>query len=315
MQRFAVTFTLALALGGTVGAAHAQRLPFAAGDGHFSGEALMLGMHATEAQCTAVPGAVWAVGADGEAECIRYWAAGLKEGATPRALVYLPADQIAAGRPEATYESRHPKLMQEIANGMQARAGLPFILLARPGMLGSSGDHQLRRRAGEARLVSSALDAIKARHGIRDFGLVGLSGGGHTVAALLGWRQDIACAVPASSVSSPKLRWQALGLTSDVTGTTDSYEPVEQLRAGHFHPELRVFVLGDPKDSEVPWTSQTPLAQRLRELGVAAEILTGEGTGVKRHVLGSSGLAIGAMCLAGKPTAEILEAARRGLKG
>jgi hypothetical protein len=182
-------------------------------------------------------------------------------------------------------------------------------------MLGSSGDHKLRRRAGEARLVSSALDAIKARHRIGEFGLVGLSGGGHTVAALLGWRTDIVCAVPASSVSSPRLRWQALGLASDVTGTTDSYEPAEQLLAGHFHPGLRVFVLGDPKDTEVPWASQTPLAQRLRELGVAAEILTGEGTGVKRHVLGSSGLAIGAMCLAGKPTADILEAARRGLKG
>lgn len=298
-----------------MGPAQAQRLPFATGDGNFSGEALLRGTHATQAQCAAVAGAVWAVGTGAEAECIRYWSAGLDDGARPGALVYLPGDQITAGRPEATYESRNPRLMQEIVNGMQARAGVPFILLARPGMLGSSGDHQLRRQAGEARLVSAALDAIKAKHGIRELGLVGLSGGGHTVAALLGWRSDIVCAVPASSVSSPRLRWQALGLTGDITGTAEPYEPVEQLRAGGFHPGLRVFVLGDPKDTEVPWVSQTPLALRLRELGVAAAIVTGEGTGVKRHVLGSSGQWIGAQCLAGKPTADILEAAARGLKG
>jgi hypothetical protein len=306
---------LALALGAAVGAAQAQRLAFATGDGNFSGEALLRGTQATETQCAAVAGAVWATGANGEAECLRYWAAGLKDGAAPAALVYLPADQITAGRAEATYETRNPKLMQEIVDGMQARAGVPFILLARPGMLGSSGDHKLRRQAGEARLVSSALDAIKAKHGIREFGLVGLSGGGHTVAALLAWRSDIVCAVPASSVSSPRLRWQALGLTGDITGTAEPYEPVDQLRAGGFHPRLRVFVLGDPKDTEVPWVSQTPLALRLRELGVATEIVTGEGTGVKRHVLGGSGQAIGAQCLAGKPTADILEAAARGLKG
>jgi hypothetical protein len=300
---------------GAAGASHAQRLPFTPVDANFSGEALMRGTQATPAQCAEVANAVWAKPETGEAECIRYWAAGLREGGNPRVLVYLPADQIAAGRPEATYESRSPRLIQELANGMQARAGLPFILLSRPGMLGSSGDHKQRRRAGEARLVSAALDEIKARHGIREFGLAGLSGGGHTVAALLGWRSDIVCAVPASAVSSPKRRWESLGLAADVTGATDSYEPVEHLQPGVSHPDLRVFVLGDPKDTEVPWVSQTPLAQRLRELEIATETLTGEGAGIKRHVLGGSAQAVAAMCLAGKPTAEILEAAARGLKG
>jgi hypothetical protein len=295
--------------------AHAQRLPFTGGDGNFSGEELMRGTAATEAQCAQVGSAVWARTDSGEAECIRYWASGIQPGANPRALVYLPGDQIAEGRPEATYSTRNPKALQGLADGMQARAGAPFILLSRPGMLGSSGDHKQRRRIGEARLVSAALDQIKASHGIREFALVGLSGGGHTVVSLLAWRSDIVCAVPASSTSSPRLRWQALGLTADVTGATDSHEPMEHLKPGVFHPQLRVFVLGDPKDTEVPWVSQTPLAERLRAVGAAVEIITGEGTGPKRHTLGTSGQAVGAMCLAGKATAEILQAAERGLKG
>jgi hypothetical protein len=295
--------------------AHAQRLPFNDGDGNFSGDELMRGTAATEAQCAQLHGAVWARTEWGDAECIRYWAAGFQPGANPRVLVYLPADQIADGRPESTYSSRNPKILQDLANGMQARAGVPLILLSRPGMLGSSGDHKQRRRIGEAQLVSAALDQIKTRQSVREFGLVGLSGGGHTVASLLAWRSDIVCAVPASAVSSPKLRWQSLGMTADVTGFTDSHEPLDHLKPGVFHPGLRVFVLGDPKDTEVPWVSQTPLADRLRGLGAAVEVVAGEGTGPKRHVLGASGQVLGAMCLAGKPTGEILQAAQRGLKG
>ena len=295
--------------------AHAQRVPFSTGDGNFSGEALMRGMTATAEQCAAVTNAVWAQVPGGPAECIRYWPAGLAQGGNARVLVYLPGDQISSGKPEATYESRNPKNMQALVDAMQAKAGLPFILMSRPGMLGSSGEHGQRRREPEARLVSAALDQLKAKHGISELGVVGLSGGAHTLASLLGWRSDIVCAVPASSSSSPKLRWQALGLTADVTGYSDSYEPLPNLKREMFHPQLRVFLVGDPKDTEVPWQSQTPLADRLRALGAAVEVITVEGTGPRRHSTGASGQAIGSLCLAGKPTAEILEVAARGLKG
>src|SRR5688500_8271555 len=89
--------------------AHAQRLPFTGGDGNFSGDELMRGTSATEAQCAQTSSAVWARTESGDAECIRYWASGFQPGANPRALVYLPGDQIADGRPEATYASRSPK--------------------------------------------------------------------------------------------------------------------------------------------------------------------------------------------------------------
>lgn len=305
-----------LAMACALCAAHAQRVPFSEGDGNFSEEGLVQGVAATQQQCASVGMAVWARTATGEAECIRYWAAGMNVyGPVSRVLVYIPGDQMAFDAPAASYTRLSPQAMQNLANGMQSRVETAFILLSRPGIFGSSGDHKQRRREVESRLMSAALDEIKKRHAIGEFSLVGLSGGGHVVASLLGWRADVVCAVPASSVSSPRLRWQGMGRTSDLTGHADSYEPVDNLKPGVFHPRLRVFVLGDPKDSNVLWSTQTPLADRLRELGVPVETVHGEGSDAQRHVLGSSAQKIGSLCLRERTTQEILEIAARGLKG
>lgn len=298
------------------GTLHAQRLPFVTGDDNFSPQALVQGVSATAAACAQVANAVWARTPAGEAECIRYWASGLAAGQpAPRALVYIPGDQMAFDVPDPTYGSRNPQSVQQLADAMHARLEVPVIVLGRPGTFGSSGEHKQRRREPEARLVSAALDAIGAKHAIAEWGMVGLSGGGHTVAALLGWRSDIVCAVPASAVSSPRLRWQVLGRESDFTGHADSYEPLPQLRREVFHPKLRVFVLGDPRDSNVPWSTQLPLAARLKELGASVETLTGEGGGGQRHFLGASGQLVGSLCLRDRPTQDILDLAARGLKG
>lgn len=295
--------------------AFAQRVPFEPGDGNFGNEALVRGVAATEKDCAAVPQAVWARAPGGQSECLRYWAAGLATAAAPaRVLVYFTGDQLAFDQPDAGYAARNPRNVQALVDGMATRAGVPFILLARPGTFGSSGEHQQRRREAEPRLMSAALDALAQRHGVREWGLVGLSGGGHIVASLLGWRSDIVCAVAASAVSSPRLRWERMGRTSDLTGFADSYEPVPQLRAEVLNPALRTFVVGDSRDSNVPWPTQTPLADRLHALGAAVERVEVEGSDAQRHMTGGSAQRIGALCLQGKPTAEILELAR-GLKG
>ena len=296
--------------------ASAQRLPFEPGEGNFSADALRQGVSATEAQCGAVAGAVWAQPPSGAGECIRYWAAGLQAGtAQRRVLAYIPGDQLVFDSPDAGYTGRNPRSLQAATDTMHAQLGVPVILLSRPGIFGSSGDHKERRREMEPRLVSAALDAIKARHGIAEWSLAGLSGGGHTVASLLAWRSDITCAVAASATASPKLRWTALGRDRDFTGHADSWEPLEHLRREAFHPRLRVFVLGDPKDSNVPWSTQLPLAVKLKELGAAVEVVEGEGSDMQRHNLGGSARLLGAMCLRGDTTPEILQRAAKGLKG
>jgi hypothetical protein len=297
---------------------NAQRSPINLADSNFSGEGLVNGISASQSECALISNAVWARVDINNAECIRYWKAGFPADLNTndlKVLFYVPGDQIVAGKAELTYSTRNPKMMQELANLMQGRIGVPFILISTPGTFGSSGEHSQRRRPLESKLMSAALDEIKKKHSISDLSLVGLSGGGHIVASLLNRRSDIVCAVLASAVSAPKTRWQSLGLLIDVTGHADSYEPIEFLDAKNFHPHLRSYILGDRTDTNTPWLSQLPIAEKLKSIGANVEVLNGLGGGPQRHAMGESGRVIGSMCLRGKSNVEIKELEKQGFNG
>ena len=74
---------------------------------------------------------------------------------------------MALDQPDPGYASRSPKTLQALADGMGRRAGVPFILLSRPGIFGSSGEHKQRRRELEPHVMPAALAATKARHRLR----------------------------------------------------------------------------------------------------------------------------------------------------
>jgi dienelactone hydrolase len=249
------------------------RAPFAAAHSDFSAEAVVRGLAAQREDCEPGGGPgelVWAdAGAHG-AECLRAWTAGLRRDApNPRVVVFFEGD-VWTGR-EAAKRAR--------------TLGLPYAMLARPGIFGSSGDHMQRRRPAESALVAAALEALKARWGVQEWVLVGQSGGGHVAASLLTRRSDVLCAVLASTPSSPRVRWWLRGWPHDSTGWADSYEPLDHLHRDGHHPGLRIFVLGDRQDRNTPWASQTVIAERSRALGLHAQVLALRGEGESRHGL------------------------------
>ena len=299
-------------------ASSAQRVPINLTDSNFSGDGLVNGISASQSQCALISDAVWARVDTNNAECIRYWKAGFPTDLNAKdlkVLFYVPGDQLVAGKPELTYSTRNPKMMQDLVNLMQGRIGTPFILISTPGTFGSSGNHSQRRRSLESLLMSAAINEIKKRYQIKDIALVGLSGGGHVVASLLTLRSDIVCAVLASAVSAPKIRWNSLGLVVDVTGYADSYEPIEFLDIKNLHPQLRSYILGDRMDTNVPWNTQLPIAEKLKSIGANVEVLNGLGSGPQRHALGESGRVIGSQCLRGKSNLEIQTLEKLGFNG
>lgn len=279
-------------------------------------DAVVRGVEATRAQCDALgPAAVWAQPPGDAGECLRYWHAGLQPGTNPRVLVFFAGDLLVGATVYKGYAGQTLAAVQKSVDAASSRQGVPYMFIGRPGTYGSSGEHKQRRREREAKLVSAALDEVAKRHGIEAFAVAGLSGGGHVVASLLGDRSDIVCAVAGGAVSAPKLRTRLRGWTIDSTGYGDSWEPLEHLDRARMHPALRVYVVGDPADSNVPWAAQTVLADRFQALGVPTEVLQAEGTGPERHGVAGSAVLVGAMCLKNQTNEEIRQRAARGLKG
>ena len=311
-------FVLLLALSWpacTLAQSSGDRLGFTAA-GTFSEDAIRRGVSATREQCAALDDAVWAETADYGSECLRYWTAGFAEAGNRRVIVYFAGDVWAgAGRTDKQYLDLSIDKLRGGATAWAKRLDAPFVFFARPGTYGSSGDHMQRRRIGESKLISAALDQLKARLKIDEYVLVGQSGGGHVVAALLTQRSDIVCAVPTSAPSSPQIRYRLKGLTRDVTGYSDSFEPHEHLDKALAHRDARVFVVGDTTDYNVPWPAQKVLADKLQEAGIAVEVLQGRGAGPVHHSLSDSGRIVAGWCYHDVPTDEIVRRAASGLRG
>jgi acetyl esterase/lipase len=292
-----------------------SRINFSA-EGDFSETAIRRGVKATQEQCEKVDNAVWVSTKDHGEECLKYWAAGFPNEPTERAVVYFHGDiWVGAGKTSKDYLQTTNRTIQRDAEAWSKRLAAPYIFFGRPGTFGSSGDHMQRRRVSESILISAALEKIKERLKIKEFVVTGQSGGGHVTSSLITYRADIVCAVPTSAPSSPRVRWTLKGLTKDTTGYRDSYEPTEHLRKDKVHAMLRVFVLGNPDETNVVWPSQVVMAAKLKDAGIPVETLHGKGTGPDGHGLSNSARIVAGWCFKDLPTQEIMRKAAEGLRG
>jgi pimeloyl-ACP methyl ester carboxylesterase len=270
----------------------------------FSDSSVMRGIRADKAICDQLnPGAVWAEVSPSLGECIKYWSAGLTA-STQRVVIFLHGDRYGGNRVTADHAKLTGERLSTLAADWSRRIKAPYIYIGRPGTHGSSGDHSRRRTLEEAQILSKTLDALRQRYGIQEFVLSGQSGGGHMTSSLLTLRNDIICAIPASGPSSPRIRYQKMGRTMDTT-RLQSYEPTEYFSTNAVHPRLRVFILGDPRDSNVFWESQTILAETLAARGIENAIIEGEAIGSQHHSLNNSARYLAGLCFHDKSTDEI----------
>src|SRR5262245_34646435 len=244
-----------VALGLTAEPAHAQRTaPTAAPSFEtepFSGPELLNGKKITEAECAALPSAVWVV-AEGQRHCIRYYHTAAGGGS--EAIIYLHGDVVSTnGRGEARpldfYVKSTPAREQSSSANWSRNLGISYLRLARPGTYGSSGEHGKRRTPGEIAVISATLDAIKIRHGYTRLHLVGAAQGGHSAAALLARRADLGCVVLASALLSVRSLLAEAGRSEDVTGNKNPVDPIALVDQVTWRSDLRIFVLTDPDDT------------------------------------------------------------------
>ena len=261
----------------------------------------------TRSQCLARPHRIWVAVEDG-VECIAYIASNELSSRDTAVLFFegdFPEQDLAPGR------------MAQVAAGYQLRVGeaqkrfgLPFIVVARPGLMGSSGFHLIGGRRDEGEVMSAAVDAIKQRYGYRRLAMAGQSGGARIVAQLLVLgRRDIVCAVMGSGAYGVPLAKGGGNIGTNIFGEPGRKYLVPLHRADDIvvSAERRTFVIGDPRDARTPFPGQREWAEKMQALGHHAVLLEAAAQDPEHHGLGDVSLYAAGMCASGRSDKEIAD--------
>ena len=314
MLRFAVRQAIAPALAFTLAScvtASSQLKP-TTGAEPFPVDQLMYGSVADEALCKSIPDTVWVV-VDGTGDCVRYFKSLLGHRPGVAAFIFFHGDYLGGTRMRGNlrvvgnYANQTPARLTNQANTLAKEAGGPYFLIARPGVFGSSGDHAQRRRPRESLLVNAALDQLKARYNIRTWHVSGQSGGGTMAATLISLRSDIDCVGVASGGTAIKVRARELGFSSDTTGYDDPYDPIDHISKINRSPAPRIFVVSDPRDTDVSFSSQSYYVAQITKSGLSPTHILAEARPPNYHGLDNVAIRAVALCAGGAPTSQILQ--------
>lgn len=117
-------------------------------------------------------------------------------------------------------------------------------------------------------------------------------------------RDDIVCAVTTSGVLAVRLRSEHHGWPTDITGYRDYFDPVENVQAIVRDPRRRIFVVGDPRDTNTPFHTQAAYADAVGAAGHEVRLLRAEASGRAFHSLATAGFRVTQWCLEGLPSDE-----------
>ncbi|RYF77346.1 MAG: hypothetical protein EOO29_21635 [Comamonadaceae bacterium] len=264
---------------------------------------------ASRAECPDAQGYLW-VQSGGAESCLRYFApAGLN--GTRTAIVYFTGDRdTLLGQPPEQIPDHTAQAQTAAMQRLTHQAGVPVVMLARPGTYGSSGDHRLRRRmAQEFAPLNAALDLLRQRHGIERLVLWGHSGGATAVAAMLTMgRRDVQCAVITSPAFDYLERWRlnrihggpAPSVARGPVLARAMYDPLAHIDGVVRDPRRAVHVMGDPRDIVTPFVLQKEFVQALQRAGHRAELHEAEGSAPTFHNLREqAGIRQAAACAGG----------------
>ncbi|MDR3514642.1 MAG: alpha/beta hydrolase [Azospirillaceae bacterium] len=255
--------------------------------------------------------AVW-VRVDGRSYCLRYYAAGLTlNGPNPLVAAWMPGDVMGGPNSVGHQQGLGSAAMIEQSTTLSRRYAVPYIFLARPGSYGSAGKHyEIRHTPLEARLVNAQIDALKVRYHIGGWVLGGHSGGGTLAAEFIARRHDIQCAVLSSPAAAYRARLEKRGFTNRLK-TEVFFDPYDEIDHIPRQTALRIFLIADPRDTNIPFSTQRLYFDGLKRRDLDAWLVPlKKAPKPKYHSLVDFGETATGMCASGAPTDAILERLR-----
>lgn len=205
--------------------------------------------------------------------------------------------------PDLTRKIGDPARNQSFAQAISATLRTPTIVLARQGTDSSSGWIALRRTRWEVAITNSALDAIKARHGIAKLHLVGQSGGGHLAGALAALRDDLGCVVAGSAPLA--LDPSSFYLSDKIPEPQRFFNPADHAAVIAKKPGLRLLLVTDGRDNRVFVERQAMFVRALARSGAKAPQFFVSAGDALSHGVTTYSVAALRSCIAGKPDDEI----------
>lgn len=284
-----------------------------------TGEATLGGVDALAEQreaCEHGSGQIW-VSVEGRGDCVAYYPTSSlsRTGAkASHAVVFFEGDVPSSYRRDPAKLANHLASMRRALDLLAQTYKLPYIMVARPGTFGSTGNHADRRKVREYLVMNAAIDRLRMKYGLTQISLAGQSGGATIVAALLTLgRTDVRCAAPASGAYDlgAMLDWHAerLGLGSGhrehPARLADDFNVMDRVAGIKPDPLRRVFVIGDTGDKVTPFSQQRAFAEQARAAGHKAETLEAQGAGPDRHGLTPISLRVAGLCASGGSDADI----------
>jgi pimeloyl-ACP methyl ester carboxylesterase len=178
-----------------------------------------------------------------------------------------------------------------------------YIYVSRVGLQGSSGNHGDRRFPRETIIMNAVADGLKARLGIDDLALAGQSGGSTIAVSLVTMgRKDVKCAVSGSgALGLVDQQYEAatrLGVNVvKAAVAANVYDPATHVGDIVPRADRRIFVLGDPLDTDVLYKFQAPFVDRAKGAGHHALAIAVEGLGPDHHDVIPATLPVAGACL------------------
>lgn len=286
-------------MAGLMSAAVAQEFPDPSG-----------GVKMTPEQCSLAQNSMW-IDVDGQADCIRYYASGLKD-KNAKAIFYTHGD-VMWGKQQSVvpaYKTATAGKRQELVDKAAADAGMPVVMIARPGLYGSSGEHGKRRQMRELKLVEAALREIRTRHSIAEFAITGQSGGGSVAAYLAAQMPEAKCVVFTSSALSLTGLKNAGQTDGYVYNNEAIYDPSLHIDAMGKSEGRRIFIIGDPQDEYALIGNQIDYFEKAKAKGLNVLRIEAEGDG--HHSLDRTGWNVAGWCMGGASDDDIVKKIKAG---
>lgn len=278
-------------------------------DEYFSASDVLHGTFCTAEHAASIPFSLWAE-TQQASECIRYYPAGLSASGNPKVMVFIPGDLLLrTNKGERLvppgYKSNSPKKVLKMMQQWADDANIPAIHIGRPGTFGSSGNHEKRRQTSEIELLNQSLNLLKEKHQIKDFIIVGQSGGGQITAAMLNLRKDVSAAVITAGLLPVHLltqRWGKIRRTPGVKKYSLEmlYDPTAAIKDIPKDPQPTIIIISDPRDQAIPFYSQVIYVNKLKQEGLTVHHIYAHAPLPKRHALSEHGKKAAALIAKGK---------------